>query len=142
MGLDDFKKDPSDNSSDESDSNAGDDNEDESESLFERLGSDETSTDDTVKDNTENSVFGVSGSRWNSMTMDERVKHVRENFIEDYHPDYQIDARWSFDKVNEVSCVCGNDFIFRESGVCLECGRSYKDAGRTVVKTHEIDDKQ
>lgn len=143
MGLDDFKKETGTEEPDESDekSDDGSDSEEERQSLFERLENENTYTDDTAEDNNDNAVFGISGSQWNSMSKDERVKHVRENFIEDYYPEHQIDDRWSYEKVNEVSCVCGNDFIFRESGMCLECGRTYKDAGRTVIKTHEVKDE-
>lgn len=144
MGLDSFTSDEDENqtSSDEEEH----DNEEQQEDELSGIEAFRTSeTDPSKKENKEGDdedeyLFGLKPWRWNQMDKDEKVKHVRENFVEDYHPDYQPDERWQYARIVEVKCVCDNVFTFQTTGICLDCGRAYKDAGRTVIKTKEIED--
>lgn len=75
-----------------------------------------------------------SGTEWNNMSTEEAVEHIRDNYIEDYYPSFQPDQDWDWEKVVEISCVCGEKFTFTKDGMCLNCGRKYKNVGRTVRK--------
>lgn len=142
MALDDFK-------SDEDDNDTQDEQEHEEETTtedtlsgieaFRTSATDPSKNENGSIEEDDEFIFGLKAWRWNELDKDDRIQHVRQHYIEDYHPEYQPDDRWSYERIVEVECVCDNTFTFQTSGVCLNCGRSYKDAGRTVVKLNEVE---
>jgi hypothetical protein len=141
MGLDSFRTDNNDSSESDEGSESDSNNETSTEDEVTGIEAFRTSeTDPTKKKNKEDDedlIFGVTPSEWNRMDAEEQVKHVRDNHVEDYRPDFHVDGDWSFSRIVEIECVCDNYFTFQTRGVCLNCGRVYKDAGRTVTKVEE-----
>lgn len=144
MGLDDFSSDesndeaPSDN--EEKTHNEQDDDDVSGLEAFRTSETDPSKKEKESDDDEEEFLFGVKPWRWNQMSKDERVEHVRDNYIPDYHPEYQPDERWSYTRIVEIECVCDEVFTFQTAGICLSCGRAYKDVGRTVRKLNEVDE--
>lgn len=150
MGIDDFKTDDTQTqtSSDEKQEDEQQEEENEEEKpdnevsgieAFRTGETDPTQEQDSHYDNEDEFIFGLKPWRWNEMSQAERIRHVRANYIEDYYPHKQPDGRWSYERMVEVECVCGEVFTFQTEGMCFSCGRVYKDAGRTVIKVNEID---
>lgn len=146
MGLEDFKS--TDDDSQESEEDVQQDEEtssDDEPSGLESFRTDSTrggSGSESDSDDEEKSLHGLPPRKWKQMSKDERVRYMRNNRIPDYHPSYQPDDRWDYARCVEISCVCGNNFVFLTAGICLECGRGYKDAGRTVIKRHDPHQEQ
>lgn len=136
MGLDSFNSSNEDNDC----KNETSTQEDEEETQDSGLESFRTSSDSGGSgqkpdlDGKDKTIHDVSSQKWNSMSVDEKVRHVRDNKIPDFRPEYQPDDRWAYRRCAVVRCVCGSVFTVINSNVCLECGRVYEDAGRTVVK--------
>lgn len=141
MGLDSFKTDDEDND----DTSESQQEDEETTSSDEPSGLDAFRTDasrggsttDNDSDKEEQTIHGIPPRDWNQMSKDDRVRHVRQHSIPDYYPDYQPDDRWDYERCIEIRCVCGSRFTFLHAGICLDCGRAYEDAGRTVVKRHD-----
>ena len=152
MGLDDFKQDSSEgnNSSDSGDDSSTDNNNDSSDSSDDAGGLESFKTntnrggsgDKNNASKDDSKIFGIEAHKLSQMSEKERVMAIRENHTPDYKPQVQLDERWTFKNVVEIQCVCGNVFHFVTTGLCLSCGRSYKDVGRTVVKLNEPEDKK
>lgn len=138
MGLDSFS----------SDNQETEDNEEETTSEPEASGLDSFrtttsrggSSEDNESGDEDEQIFGLPPRKWVAMDVDDRVRHVRENHVEDYYPSHQPDARWSFARAVMIQCVCKNTFTIKDKGECSKCGRVYKDAGRTVIKVEETED--
>lgn len=79
-------------------------------------------------------TFGIPPAQRNQMSKSERVRYIRDNHIEDYHPDYKPDGGWEYVEVAQVRCVCGNTLIVQNVGVCSKCSRAYKRTNRAVIK--------
>jgi hypothetical protein len=93
----------------------------------------DTDANSESQDNNE-AVFGMTASAWNGMSKSERVKHVRNNYIEGYHPSYKPDGGWEYVDVAKVRCVCDAIFIVDPLATCSDCGRVYKKTRRAVIK--------
>lgn len=103
------------------------------------MGLDEFKSEDDMSDDSEPQdknkvVFGMTASAWNGMSKSERVKHVRSNYIQGYHPDYKPDGGWKYVDVAKVQCVCDAIFIVDPLATCNDCGRVYKKTQRAVIK--------
>lgn len=85
-------------------------------------------------------INDFSANKWNSMDTEEKVRYVRENYDASYRPEVTLDDRWSWKPVPEVNCVCGENFTFKDSGMCLSCGRQYKMCDGNVIMNSDIDD--
>lgn len=164
MGLDDFKSED-DNDSDTNssssasstnsgstgdDSNGGTVNSDDDNSNVSTTGGLDSfrtnatrggSADNTDKDDTDNTVFGIPPYKWRRMSIKERVAEVRQSKIPDFKPDLQLDERWKWEKAARIYCVCGNQFYLSDRDECLNCGREYSVENRTVVKTSDPENK-
>lgn len=140
MGIDSFKTDDSEETEDEQQEDIEETTSDEDVG-----GLDSFKSDSSVEDEEEERapwIEDIGPQKWRSMSVEERVEFVRENYKEDYYPNFKLDDRWEFNEVIEIDCVCGNSFTFMSKGVCMECGREYKQAERTVVKISEPKEQQ
>ena len=89
---------------------------------------------DGDEDEPENAIFGVAPEKWVAMSEEERIAEVRKREVADFNPEATVDKSWSYQKLVAVSCVCGESFLFETAAECPNCGREYRDTGRTVVK--------
>jgi len=150
MGLDSFKSSNKDDSKDEDgeeeveETTTEEETEDEEEvtgiESFKRSSTVGNSTSDNDSDDENDSdedKLKIPHAKLAGMPVDQRVEYIRQNHVEDYYPDYQPDGRWSYRTVIELCCVCDNVITFITEGVCMDCGRAYKDAGRTVIKKYD-----
>jgi len=150
MGLEDFKDDSdkghSDSSSDDASGTDSDNDSSGDDSNTGGLESFKTNNDGGGSDDgnsasqDDSKIFGIEAHELSQMSEKERVMAIRENHTPDYKPQVQLDERWSFKKVVEIECVCNNVFHFITAGLCLSCGRSYGNVGRTVVKLSDPED--
>lgn len=141
MGLDDFRTDSED---DDSNEESKEDEEEETTSeetsgleSFRTNNTDGGNNGETQEDNSDNKILGIDPRKYDEMDKEQRIKAVRNNGFPDYRPDYNPDDRWSYNKVVEVNCVCGNEFTFLTKGLCFECGREYQKVMRTVKLTKD-----
>lgn len=138
MGLDNFRTDKDDsNDSDESHQDGEQAASEDEPSGLDAFRTDTTrggSTSSSDSDEEDDETYGLPTHEKKQMSKDEWIRYVRDNHISDYYSSYQPDERWDYERCVEISCVCGNSFTFLTTGICLECGRVYMDAGRTVIK--------
>jgi len=144
MGLEDFKTDNSESNNNSSDSGSGIDDDTSASSTIPGL--DETQTviekEEIDKEIQETeAIYGLHPRKWSQMNTDQRVKHVRQNFIEDYGPDHKFEDGWRFAKVGKVECVCDTLLIADPTVTCDNCGRTYKATRRTVIMKQDTDNK-
>ena len=90
--------------------------------------------------NSDNKIFGIPVLKLVNMSKKERIEAIRDSEIPDFKPEANLDPRWEYNEVIEIQCVCNNIFTFRNTETCDECGRKYKDEGRTVRKVREVQD--
>lgn len=98
------------------------------------------STGNDAEDDSDDNVFGIPPRKWRSMSIKQRVAHIRESKIPDFKPDLQLDERWHWNKAARIQCVCDNTFHISKKGKCPSCNREYSMENRTVVKTKDPED--
>lgn len=136
MGLDAFKTDDSsDDSPEEHYKNEG--------SELELGIYDDTDGCDVLNvgsNDSDDTILGIDTDVWLNMTNKERVLAVRQTKFPDFKPSMQLDERWKSENKTEIECVCNNQMTFSDMKECNNCGRQYKEIGRTVTKIKDPHD--
>jgi len=96
--------------------------------------SDNSSDDSETEATSEEQPYGIDHQLLGSLSVRERIEHIRENHIDDYYPSAQLDDNWSYKRAARITCVCDEEFTIVGRGRCPRCGTKYKDNKRTVVK--------
>lgn len=136
MGLDEFKT--GDSSDNESDGNVDTEQEQPEPKTYGEIGgSHEVNVNSSDADE---AILGIAPQKWVSMTEKERILAVRQLKFADFRPSVQLDDRWEYRDATEIECVCNNKMTFSKSVQCGNCGRTYKEVGRTVTKIKDPED--